>query len=731
MAPRISLALAIHNHQPVGNFGWVFAEVYEQAYLPMVAALERHPGVRLSLHYTGPLLEWLAAERPAFLERLRALVDRGQIEILGGGLYEPVLASLPEQDRIDQLTRMAEVVEGIAGRRPLGAWLAERVWEPDLPTALVGAGYRWTILDDQHFRAASIPEENLWGAYTTEDQGQLLTVFGTEQGLRYRIPFGEVEDVIGYLRNHTTEAGDRVGMMGDDGEKFGAWPTTYEHCWGSRRWVERFFEALEASRDWLTTVTPSEWLEREPPIGRVYVPTSSYAEMGEWSLPADETVVFTPLLHRAVADHRPEARWLRGGFWRNFQVKYREINDLHKQMLRTSAKVAAMPMGPSKTRAIDHLHRGQSNDCYWHGLFGGIYISHMRLATYEHLIAAEDAADHALGTQRQAELVDLDLDGLPEVLVSDEGQVVAVKPGEGGGIGSWDIRAARHALAAALRRRPEAYHETLRAHEAAGATTPPEVEGQGHADVDDQGDVGGAPASIHDLVMVKEAGLSARLFYDDHELRSGLVRFLAPDSTPEAFATAAATELGDLRDGAFAVDHVAPGQVSLSRHGAVAGQTVTVGKTIRLLGDRLAPELVIDLELHHQGDAAIDARFGLELSVHLLGGGGNPSAWYDVGGARSAHDRSGQAEGVDAIGYGNDWVGVAVRATVEPAADAWWSPIETVSNSESGFERVYQGSSLLLSWPLRLAPGEARRFSVRQAVSVARDRAAEEAQAPA
>ena len=63
----------------------------------------------------------------------------------------------PSSDRVDQLTRMAEVVEGIAGRRPLGAWLAERVWEPDLPTALVGAGYRWTILDDQHFRAAVDP----------------------------------------------------------------------------------------------------------------------------------------------------------------------------------------------------------------------------------------------------------------------------------------------------------------------------------------------------------------------------------------------------------------------------------------------------------------------------------------------------------------------------------------------------------------------------------------------
>ena len=80
-----------------------------------------------------------------------------------------------------------------------------------------------------------------------------------------------------------------------------------------------------------------------------------------------------------VAERRPEARWLRGGFWRNFQVKYREINDLHKQMLRTSAQGRRRcRRAPARERALDHLYRGQSNDCYWHGLFGGIYIAHMR-----------------------------------------------------------------------------------------------------------------------------------------------------------------------------------------------------------------------------------------------------------------------------------------------------------------------------------------------------------------
>ncbi len=252
MTRRIGLALTIHNHQPVGNFGWVIAETYEQAYLPLLEALERHPGVQLALHYTGPLLDWIAAERPEFIERLGRLVGRDQVEIVGGGWYEPVLAALPERDRVGQLVRMADELESMFGIRPRGAWLAERVWEPDLPTSLITAGYRWTVLDDAHFRAAAIPEEGLWGPYTTDDQGKVLTVFGTEQGLRYRIPFAEVADVIGYLRDHATEAGDLVGTMGDDGEKFGGWPKTFEHCWGPRGWVDEFFTALEANRDWLS-----------------------------------------------------------------------------------------------------------------------------------------------------------------------------------------------------------------------------------------------------------------------------------------------------------------------------------------------------------------------------------------------------------------------------------------------------------------------------------------------
>ncbi|MCU0505296.1 MAG: DUF1926 domain-containing protein [Chloroflexi bacterium] len=724
MAPRISLALALHNHQPVGNFGWVFAEVYETAYLPMLEALERHPGVRLGLHYTGPLLEWLAAERPDFVERLRTLVRRGRVELLGGGMFEPVLASLPERDRVAQLVRMADAVEALSGARPTGAWLAERVWEPDLPTALVRAGYRYTIVDDNHFRAAAIPEDALWGAYTTEDQGAILRVFGTEQGLRYRIPFGDVDDVIGYLRAHATEEGDRVGVMGDDGEKFGSWPTTWDHCWGADRWVDRFFTALEANADWLTTITPGGWLAERAPIGRVYLPTASYAEMGEWVLPAGESLVFADLLHRAQAERRPEARYLRGGFWRNFQVKYREINDLHKRMLGVSQKVEAMPAGAARDAALDHLMRGQSNDCYWHGLFGGIYISHMRLATHEHLILAEDIADRAARAAGErvdgARVVDADMDGIDEVLLATPGQVVIVKPTEGGGVGTWDVRPVAHALAAVMRRRPEAYHETLVEHERRL------VAGGAHDATADGDGVG----SIHDRVSTKEPGLADRLRYDAYERRGGLVHVLPPGTTPDDFLGAAFDELGDLVDGPYAVAELADDHVTMVREGSVraggARVPVRATKTIAVGPDRAGPTLDETVTLENLGSAAIDATLAVEWALTMLGGGGNPAAWYAVDGERTAHDAAGTADGVDVIRSGNTYIGVEVATRPEPPADAFWGPIETVSNSEAGFERVYQGSALVLTWPLRLAPGASSTVRVRHAVATTRDRAAEE-----
>jgi hypothetical protein len=393
-------------------------------------------------------------------------------------------------------------------------------------------------------------------------------------------------------------------------------------------------------------------------------------------------------------------------------------------MLRTSAAVAAMPPSPASTVARDHLFQGQSNDCYWHGLFGGIYIAHMRLATYEHLIAAEDAADAAAaaaGASPVAALRDLDLDGIDEAYLPAPGQVVTVKLDEGAGIGGWDIRAPRHALAAVMRRRPEAYHVILRRHEEQLA-----------AGIDVAAPSGGSdgPASIHEIVATKEPGLSTLLHYDDHERRSGLVMLLDPGVSLAEYTSLAFRERGDFVDGGFEVLELGPGVLAVARDGRIetgdGHQPLRIEKRLVLGGGRLDPSLELEVTAIHRGDADVETRLAVAWDLMLLGGGGNPSAWYEAEGLRTAHDGTGQVGPTSLVRQGNDYVGISLATSVEPAADAWWSPIETVSNSESGFERVYQGSSLLLSWVVRMRPGERRSFRVRHQVTAARDRAAEE-----
>ncbi len=252
--PSISFGLLLHSHQPIGNFPWVFQQVYQEAYLPLLETLERHPKVRLSLHYTGSLLDWLEEAHPEFLERIATLVKRNQVEIVSGGYYEPILPSIPDDDKVAQIRRLTERIQRDFGTTATGMWIAERVWEPGLPRFLRDAGIEWTILDDIHFKNVGLEDEDLYGYYATEDQSSILKVYATSKSLRYTIPWRPVHESIENMRSLATADGSRIVVMGDDSEKFGSWPETGPYCWGSdgrSGWVEEFFTALEANSDWL------------------------------------------------------------------------------------------------------------------------------------------------------------------------------------------------------------------------------------------------------------------------------------------------------------------------------------------------------------------------------------------------------------------------------------------------------------------------------------------------
>ena len=144
MSQFIRFLFVLHDHQPIGNFDSVFEQSYQDSYLPFLDVFERYPHLKMALHTSGPLMEWLDVRHPEYLERLEDLVAAGRMEIIGGAFYEPILSMIPPRDRIGQIQSYSRWLEERLGARIRGMWMPERVWEQNMTSDLVAAGIQYT-----------------------------------------------------------------------------------------------------------------------------------------------------------------------------------------------------------------------------------------------------------------------------------------------------------------------------------------------------------------------------------------------------------------------------------------------------------------------------------------------------------------------------------------------------------------------------------------------------------
>ena len=693
---RLHFLLGIHNHQPVGNFDSVVDDAVVRAYHPFLETLDRAGGgLPLTVHCSGGLLEALKARaRPTF-DLLGRLAADGRVELLGGGFYEPILALLPDWDKVGQIQALTHFLKSHWGVTPRGMWLAERIWEPQLPRVLREAGVEFVLVDDSHFALAGLDPETLGGYYLTEEQGASVAVFPINQRLRYLVPFSDPGESLRYLEGRR---GAGAVTMVDDGEKFGAWPGTDRLVYGER-WLERFLDALRAA-PWLHVSTFSRYLDARPPAGRVYLPTAAYTEMGEWALPPAAAAELTAARHRLqdLPDGERLARLLRGGFFRNFLLKYPEIGDAYWKMLRLSRRVheglAARPRDPRLLAARERLWQGQANDAYWHGVFGGCYLPHLRRAVKSALIGGErslEGAGKPIGIEWTR--ADVDGDGQAEVSVRTRSLGVLMRPARGGSLTELAWMGGEVDVADVLTRRPEAYHRQVA--ERPRESAPDEVK------------------TIHSAPEVKEAGLPALLRYDRFR-RAVLLDGLFPPA--EGGAPLDPLDPWDaawMAVGERSLDHevkASPREVavlcSLLRPD---GRPMALQKSLIVAADD--PAVTAGYRLRWEGEEPLDARWAVQCNL-TLSAGDAPGRYFRVAGRPSLGSR-GRLEGAHGLAMVDEWLGGEVALSFTAPAEVSWAPVETVSLSESGFERIYQGSALLVAWPVRLAPGETWEVSLR------------------
>jgi hypothetical protein len=406
--PSLHLILALHHHQPESPLPSVLTQSYESRYQPFLDLIEARENLPCCLHLSGPLLESLQNLHPDFIHRLRRLVKRGQVEILGGGLYEPLLPLIPHRDRVGQLQACLEYLRDLFDTPIRGAWLVERVWDQSLVSAFAQSGIEYTIVDSGHIdenppQSESDPKAGRrFGYYLTENEGQLLKVFSASDLIRDGIAFADPEHCLDLLRSLADRSPGSTVVLADDGDKFGGWSNTSGLA-DRRRWLERFCDMLLAQRDWLELTTLSQAADRSLPLSKIYLSDNSSR-------------------------------------WRNAQS-----DEIYARMLQISQRLAAAEADDGSDPdyleiARGELYRGQCHDAYLADDSGSPHVRH---AVFGHLIAADNALDEAqaiTGPRVRAFVGDFNLDARQEVRLENDRLIALVRPAQGGHIDALDLR---------------------------------------------------------------------------------------------------------------------------------------------------------------------------------------------------------------------------------------------------------------------------------------------------
>ncbi len=642
MPSKTQLALVIHFHQPVGNLDSVVRGAMERCYRPFLELLADYEDVRITLHYSGSLLEWLEANEPSITLLLRELVSRGQVELMTGGFYEPVLAALPHRDQVGQIEMLSKHLRDNYLARPTGLWLSERVWEQDVVGAITEAGANWTVVDDTMFHGVGIDDDALTGPFVTEHEGRPLLLYAGDRHLRYLIPYKKVDRAFEHLRRAEEE---RLFVYADDGEKFGEWPDTHERVY-ENKWLARFFEELLANSDWLTLIRLGDHAETAVPKGRVYLPSSSYHEMMTWALPSEARLRLGKLRRNLEKDD-PEGilPFLGGAPWRAFLAKYPEVNQLQKRMLHVSNELHEADEVADD--AVRELYRAQCNCVYWHGAFGGVYLGFMRGALWHHLMRAEGMIAGAAGAAAPVvRKVDINADTLKEILITAPWGAAVLAPHQGGALVELDDWTVGANLLAVVSRHREAYHVE--------DENPPSEE---EPDDDEM-----------KVVQARSEVDRDSLIFDEHA-RGALIDILD----------------GERITGPYDYEVDAGGIVRLWT--AVDGMRIE--KSVTVDGE----ELLTAYEITNNSGTPHDGTFAMEASVMPL----------DLG--REVEDDEVEIHATGwAVRRSDAEVNLEVTSSI--AGDVMSETIETAAATLEGMKAMKQGTAVTTTWPLQLDASE-------------------------
>jgi len=348
-----------------------------------------------------------------------------------------------------------------------------------------------------------------------------------------------------------------------------------------------------------------------------------------------------------------------GAPFRSFLMKYPEINYLNKRIRGVSSRLAELEEGGSVYSSIRRsLWRAQANDAFWHGVFGGFYLPHLRRALYENMLQAESAIDEELGVKSFSMTYDVDGDGFPEVVLKNNGLLAVVAPNEGLSLKELSGLNAGICFTDTIARRFEVYHRDL----SPGS--------------DDE-----SVRTIHADMGSKEDGLDELLIYDEFPKRLFYDLFLNETISNKGYFNGDIPEDARFNSSGFSTNgmEVRSDIVSAEKDGTV----IAAFNKMLTLNDN-------GLSAFWSGRSNRAGRLGSELSFNFW----SPDAEYSnlrYNEADYPLHCPNVLESLKKFNVADRLANWEIVIESDRPISLWHYPIYTISRSESGYEKVFQG----------------------------------------
>ena len=303
-------AQLLHAYQPPTQLHGVLAKVYEESYLPLLEVFEKHPHAKVTVNINACLTEMLAQHGYwRFIEGLRELAERGQIEFTGSGKYHPILPLIPHREMERQISQNRKANRYFFGPSytPQGFFPPEMCYSPDIIEPIATTGHRWVILSGVAC-PVEWPVDVIHEIATNQER---LAVFFRDDILSNKIAFQTLgaRGFLDHLDKNRRGRKDSYIITAMDAETFGHhlrdWETlflagvyeelaprreSYEHIHQTKELAPEhrdILEAVELSRE-VQMVTISELLDLFP-AGQAIEPRSS-----SWSTTDDDIAAGVP-----------------------------------------------------------------------------------------------------------------------------------------------------------------------------------------------------------------------------------------------------------------------------------------------------------------------------------------------------------------------------------------------------------------------------------------------------